>query len=183
MLTFPHRTGATEVYKFLHRVRTAGAPQANRQDGPAYNVHGDGGPGNVAASLRAAGCSEDDIKRLVKRRYSFIIVWRPINHAVWKDPLALCEWRSVHHDRDVYYEDVRNPLGPTKFAQLVQREEHNWLYLSGQRPDEVLMFKAWDSDPQKFRNILHSAFPDYRYENFPARESIETKFYCFYDEE
>ena len=56
--------------------------------------------------------------------------------------------------------------------------KHSWYYLSGQRPDEVLLFKIFDSDEAaKTRCVAHTSVDLPELEHLPTRESIEMR--CF----
>lgn len=60
-------------------------------------------------------------------------------------------------------------------------ERHEWHYLSGQKPDEPIIFKQLDSEKEGDINLIHSAFVDKRYASFPPRESIEFKIFGFFE--
>ena len=59
--------------------------------------------------------------------------------------------------------------------------EHQWYYKYRQEPNEVLLFKAFDtSSDVKETRVPHSAFTDAAEEDKAARESIETRALLFY---
>jgi hypothetical protein len=59
---------------------------------------------------------------------------------------------------------------------------HRWYYKYRQQPDEVLLFKAYDTDTScKETRVPHSAFTDAEEENAPPRESIEARALLFYN--
>lgn len=71
-------------------------------------------------------------------------VWRPINHPVEDMPLAVCDGSTVQPSDLVETDHVRTSyIGSTMY--LMSRPEHRWHYVSRQRPDEVLLFKNFDS--------------------------------------
>lgn len=56
-----------------------------------------------------------------------------------------------------------------------------WDYLHHQSPDEVLIFKIFDSKLDVARRVAHSAFKDGEYANEVPRESLEVRAFAFYD--
>ena len=71
-------------------------------------------------------------------------VWRPIHHPVEDMPLAVCDGSTVQPDDLMETDHVRTYYaGSTMY--VLDRPEHRWHYLSRQAPDEVLMFKNFDS--------------------------------------
>jgi hypothetical protein len=71
-------------------------------------------------------------------------VWRPINHPVEDMPLAVCDGSTVRQGDLVETDHVRSSyIGSTMY--LIDDERHRWHYVSKQTPDEVLVFKNFDS--------------------------------------
>lgn len=59
---------------------------------------------------------------------------------------------------------------------------HRWYYKHGQRPDEVLLIKCFDScETAAARRVPHTAFEDAEAVDGEDRESIETRALVFYD--
>lgn len=56
-------------------------------------------------------------------------------------------------------------------------ERHRWYYKHAQKPDEVLVFKCFDSidDGKTARRTIHSAFSDPAGVDLPERESVEVR--------
>jgi hypothetical protein len=70
--------------------------------------------------------------------------WKPIRNAVQDAPLAVCDARAVRPSDLVAVDIVkREYAGETAFA--LPSPNYKWYYLSHQRPDEVLLFKNFDS--------------------------------------
>ena len=69
-----------------------------------------------------------------------------------------------------------------EFRLCKYREGHDWYYLSAMEPDDVILFKGYDSRFPRAMNAMHSAFdnplagPD-----APPRHSIEARFLAFYE--
>jgi len=83
---------------------------------------------------------------LLQGRVRVINVWRPIEYPVHDYPLAVCDPRSVPDSDLVECDHVRRKFkGANMYAHY--GPGHKWHYLGGQRPDEVLLLKMFDSDP------------------------------------
>jgi hypothetical protein len=76
------------------------------------------------------------------------------------------------------------PGGPEwAFEGLVvhRNPRHRWVYFSAMTPDEVLVFKTNDSDPDEPHNVPHSAFDDPSCPpGVPPRASIEMRVIAFW---
>ena len=139
-----------------------------------------------------------DAERLAKSRWGIINVWRPILQPVAREPLAVCDDRSVP-DTDLrevtailpskgegtgIYDSVTSGKGFGTW-NLAYNPEHKWYYASRMRPDEVLCVKCFDSKLDgRARRSPHSAFQiEGQDEGAPARESIEVRCLFFWEEE
>lgn len=71
-------------------------------------------------------------------------MWRPLR-TVENWPLAFCDTQTLQ-TRDLLAADYvrRHFVGETFF--LLHSRDHRWYYLRDQQPDEVAMFKIYDSD-------------------------------------
>ena len=73
--------------------------------------------------------------------------------------------------------------GNTFVSRVVRHNDaHEWHYFSNLTRDEVIVFKAFDSDAPNALNAAHTAFDD---PTAPAdaepRASIEARFVAFFD--
>jgi hypothetical protein len=60
-------------------------------------------------------------------------------------------------------------------------EKHKWYYKYKQEPNEVLLFKAFDTDGScRETRVPHTAFTDVEEEGSEPRESIEARALLFY---
>jgi len=132
----------------------------------------------------------EEVRRLSKSRWAIVTVWRPIRRPVKRDPLAVCDARSVDVERDLVpvvgryfikesgrYEDVVETWG-IRFA-----EGHGWWYCSEMTPGEVLMIKCFDSKTDgRARAVPHGAF-ELPGQEGPARESIEVRCLVFWEDD
>lgn len=78
---------------------------------------------------------------LVKKRFQIINLWRPISHAAWDHPLALCDYRSVNPEKDTFPVDLIYPDRVGETLGIRFSENHKWKYLRGMTPDEALLIK------------------------------------------
>lgn len=72
-------------------------------------------------------------------------VWHPLCGPVRESPLALCDYSTVDQTQDLEASDLVFPhyVGEQWLAKYNQR--HKWHYLSDQMPNEVWLFKCYES--------------------------------------
>lgn len=174
-------TGADRVYIFDHTLRRRIPGFEDRRDGPrqpALRVHIDhtarSGPQRVRDFL------PDEAAELLKGRVQVINFWRPIHHAVYDAPLAVCDAKSVAASdlvpSDLVYE---HRVGET--YSITYNATHRWFYLSEMRPDEALLIKCCDTATVPARFTPHTAFLHPEAEpDAPPRESIEIRALVFH---
>ncbi|KAK9857343.1 hypothetical protein MYU51_020687 [Penicillium brevicompactum] len=174
-------TGASEVIVYLTRTRFEGNRNGNKMstlNSPSHGVHTDMTHASCRHVLKGI-VPDDEIERLMGCRFDVINVWRPIK-PILRDPLAVCDWRSVDPDSDIF-PDRRVISGQVfEFGMPVFNDKHAWYYLSVQQPDEPLLFNQLSSDVASSMTVLHSAFVDPSHNNETPRESIEMKCFAFY---
>jgi len=166
-------TGAALVRAFDHNLRWAPGKDSGKQvaggqqvQAPIQFVHGDytltsapqrlrdlaGPPGgnDTLRAVLAAGqtlLSEDEVAGALSDggRFALINVWRSIGHEpVARDPLALCNGRSVEAEDLVVFEiHYADRIGENYFAKHAPR--HQWWYYPGMTRDEALLIKQWDA--------------------------------------
>ncbi len=168
-------TGAARVLVFDHTLRGPGLPRD-----PVLRVHND--YTDKSAAQRIRDLLPDEADDLLKRRYSFINVWRPIAHPVIDTPLSFCDARSFTDDdlvlTDLVYADRLGEIASVRF-----RPEHRWYYFSRMTPDEVALIKCYDTARDgRARGSFHSAFVDpTAAKDAPERRSIEIRTIAFFD--
>jgi hypothetical protein len=129
----------------------------------------------------------DEAARLLAKRYQILVGWCP-RKTILRDPFAVCDARSVleeelvpikliYPNREAESFSIRPPLeGRTD-------EGHKWYYLHKQTPEEVLIFKIFDSKTSVSRRAPHSAFVDKEYEKEDPHASLEIRALVFYDDD
>jgi len=174
-------TGGYRVHIFDHTVR-ASDPDLREQKNlrePATLVHNDYTPNSGFVCLREN--LGDDADELARGRFQIINVWRPLTDPVEDYPLALVDARSLTADHLVDTERrAPNHVGEIQLA--LHDPQQRWFYYPAMRPDEVLMFKTFDSAEGGVRPCsIHTAIhlPDAAPDAKP-RESVETRAFVFY---
>lgn len=174
-------TGAEKVIVWGEMVRSD-KPRTSDGNLPAYGAHVDYGDRTVRAkTLELLG--EEEGARWLKRRFFLMNLWRPIK-TVEKTPLAVVDASTVLRS-DLNDSEVRGGLGnpnnaPLYGFNLQYSPRHRWYYAPRMQPDEILVFKLFDSDPSRVQLTGHTAFDD---PISPAdarpRESIEVRTISF----
>lgn len=172
-------TGGYRVHIFDHTVR-ASDPDLREQKNvrePATLVHNDYTPNSGFVCLQEN--LGDDAKELARGRFQIINVWRPLTDPVENYPLALVDARTLTPDHLVDTERrAPNHVGEIQLA--LHDPQQRWYYYSAMRPDEVLMFRTFDSlengsRPCSIHTAIHLSSAGAQ-----PRESIETRAFVFY---
>ncbi|RMD43496.1 hypothetical protein DV735_g1596, partial [Chaetothyriales sp. CBS 134920] len=174
-------TGASRVFIFDHTIRRAVADLrdiAGTRRGPARLVHID--QSYKASAQRVKYHLPEEADELLQKRFQIINVWRPIK-TIRRDPLALADARSVE-ETDLVPAKLIYPNREGETFAVKPNPSHQWYFKYGQRPDEPLFIKCFDSfDDGRARRIPHTSFVDPAHENDEPRESIEVRTLVFYD--
>ncbi|KAJ3503492.1 hypothetical protein NMY22_g18231 [Coprinellus aureogranulatus] len=180
-------TGASRVVIFDHTLRRR-RPDWNGDDTiqalqPAAEVHGDQTP-NGATNRVHLHMSAEEAPELLKKRFQIINIWRPISHPALDWPLALCDYRSVDVEKDALPVTLVRPDRNGEIYGFSYNPDHQWKYVRGMTPDEVVLIKCQDSvrDGSVAVFTPHCAFVDPTTpRDTPPRESIEMRALVFYD--
>ena len=174
-------SGAKRVLVFDHTLRSADSEmrEAKQISGPVRNAHNDytewSGPQRVRDLL------PDEADELLKRRFAVVQVWRPIRHAVEREPLAIADARSIG-TRELFPSSRVYPDRIGEVYHCAYNPEHRWYYFPKMQPDEAIVFKTFDSAKDgRARWTAHSAFDDPTSRpDAPPRESIEMRTLTFF---
>lgn len=176
-------TGASRVEVFDHTLRRRAPQVPDRTPGlarqPVMRVHNDYTEGSGPQRVR--DLTGDEAEALLKRRFAFINVWRPLAGPVLDTPLAVCDARSVDPADwvgcDMVYQDRRGEIYVNTFNPA-----HRWLYFPKMTADEVILIKCYDTRHDVARFAPHTAFTDPTTpEDALPRESIEIRTVAFFD--
>jgi hypothetical protein len=174
-------TGCYRVFIFDYTVR-ASDPQLRELKQvrePASLVHNDYTANSGFVCLQES--LGDEAESLARGRFQIINVWRALVDPVEDFPLALCDTRSLKIS-DLVDTERRAPNHIGEIQLALHRDEQRWFYFPQMRPDEVILFKTFDSiDGGVNPCSIHSAIrlPDAPADAKP-RESIEARALVFY---
>lgn len=166
------------ILRFSERLN---ANESHDNSHPARFVHVDIAREDAAA-MRTKGAPEG---RSVVRSAQYN-VWRALSGPPQDVPLALCAWPSVAPDDLIDCEAIFDPLdGSPEWSfgnyLLAENPNHRWYYYADMTPDEAIVFKTSESDPELAQLMPHGAFdnplagPD-----APARVSLEMRGTCYW---
>jgi hypothetical protein len=170
------------ILRFSERL---GENEAHDNSHPARFAHVDMSK-EAAADARAKGAPADipGGKKVVRSaQYN---VWRAISGAPQDVPLALCAYPSIQPGDLIDCDAIFDPLdGSPEWGfpnyLLAHNPAHRWYYYSNMRPDEAIVFKTSESDPNRAQLMPHGAFdnplapPD-----SPPRVSLEMRGTCYW---
>ncbi|KAH8822070.1 hypothetical protein F5884DRAFT_658980 [Xylogone sp. PMI_703] len=146
---------------------------------PARHVHIDQSP--AAAVGRTQRHLPDRAEELLQGRLRIVNIWRPLNHPVMDNALALCDGRTILDSDKVEADHIRRQYsGSTYYVKYNDR--YRWHYLREQRPDEITLVKCFDSDPTVTKCSPHSSFSATSPTGWSSalpRESIEVRALVF----
>ncbi|KDN70976.1 hypothetical protein CSUB01_11704 [Colletotrichum sublineola] len=175
--------GVMRVVAANHVVR-----RGNRVDHPAkpcHKVHFDSSIAYAHQLLHDFFPGETE--ELMKCRVVMVNAWRPLAH-VLRDPLCVGEAHSVPPKDEVTI-TIRHSTDETipkmETNEVRYGKGHKWFYKSGMMPDDVLIFKTFDSKTDgRARRVAHSAFEETQVaDELPGRQSIELRAFVFYETE
>jgi hypothetical protein len=174
--------GAEKVIVFGEVARTDATGSTDGQL-PAYGAHIDYGDRSVR-DFAGNVLGREEAARWLQGRYVLMNLWRPIT-PIHRTPLALCDASTVV-ESDLNDSEVRgglmDPDRPSLFGyNLSYNPQHRWFYAPLMQPDEVLVFKLFDSDHGRIQWTGHTAIDDPATESdAPSRESFEVRTISFF---
>ena len=185
-------TGCDEVRGGAHEYRNGfGGRSGARGVKPTPNGSGGAYAQGIHADMSPA--VEDRFLRIVpdERHFESINIWRSANRAtVRMMPLAVCDMRSVKPD-DIVFGGGQNTGNIKQYTKVVdQRLIHgphqHWYYFSDIAPDEVLLFRQYDTRQEalNLRTVFHTAVEDTTSpSDAPMRYTIEVRMQAIHGEE
>lgn len=114
-------------------------------------------------------------------------VWRAISGKPQDVPLAVCDARTIERKDLLAADGVYDKGDPSTWLEIEayavhHNPAHRWYYFRDMMPDEALVFRSYDSDPEWHGNVPHTAFDDPSCPaNVQARVSIEARAYAIID--
>ncbi len=159
--------GASDVHVFDHTLRGFEGERV-----PAQHVHVDYSSDAGSQRLRDV-LPPLQAEQWLRGHYGIVNVWQPVEHSVERDPLAFVDVSTVQPDDwvdiDILYPDRRGQI-----QGLVHNPAHRWYFASRMRPNEAILFNAFDSAGKPpvahtAAELLNTA-PE-----APTRTSLETR--------
>lgn len=184
------RLGASRVIVCHHAFRSRNALLTDEQcndtyRNPVFHPHVDAD--SVTAQTWVDDClGEEESEEVRKNRFQMINVWRPFGmNPIINNPLAVCDYSSIDIKNDIHPLTIRRSdhVATAHTISYNTKNSHKWYYLSEMRPDEMLIFKNFDSKPGVAQFAVHTAFNN---DTVPPsnleQKSIELRCLVFYDE-
>jgi hypothetical protein len=175
-------TGA--VLRWGERSENSGALLNSR---PARFVHVDYSRKSFDefARLHLKNAGVADPEPWLNGRYAAFNIWRVLSPPPQDVPLGICAAPTTRLTDVVTGMAVIDPPNAPelRFESSLYRfnPEHRWFYFSGMRPDEALVFKAFDSELGRVQGCPHSAFNDPTCpEGVTPRASVEIRAYAYF---
>jgi len=164
---------APGILRFGERSKESGAHNNSR---PARFVHVDVSDATAASFYER---SRPDNGRRVRRSAQYN-VWRALSPPPQDVPLAVCDARSLAAEDLIAADAIFDHDGAVAFSFEALLVRHNprqhWAFYSDMRPEEVLVFKTNDTDPEFAHCVPHGAFDDPGCPpDVPPRTSIEMR--------
>jgi len=175
--------GRVVIFDTTRRSDSAqGAANGDGRRGPASRIHVDytvdSGPARLADVL---GAAEAQRLQAAGTRVAQINVWRPIAGPVERSPLALADAASIRPGELIATDQVF-PDRTGEIYHVAHAADQRWYYAPAMTPDEAILIKGWDSDPDRARFTPHSAFdPPHVPAGAAPRESIEVRAFAIFD--
>ncbi|HEY6625285.1 MAG TPA: CmcJ/NvfI family oxidoreductase [Acidimicrobiales bacterium] len=117
-------------------------------------------------------------------RWAAYNMWRAVTPPPQDIPLAVCDARTIAPGDEVTVTAVTTELsGDIRHdtTGYCYSEDHRWCYFRDMTPDEVLVFKAHDSDSDCPSRVAHTAFDDPSCPpGVATRASVETRAFAFF---
>jgi len=140
----------------------------------------------TAEMFRDISIEAEGAKVAPYRRFAVYQTWRVLSQPPQDNTLAICDGRSVPASDAVVFEAVVGPKGVpgSQFKARIckYRADHRWYYFSNMYPEELLVFKGYDSEIPLAMNAMHTAFENPAAgPNAIPRESIEARFFAFFE--
>lgn len=153
------------------------APLANAK--PARYPHADNTDESSMNLINMIGEFVEEIDLTKYSRYAMYNMWRAVSPAPQDIPLAVCDARSVSLDDEITVKAIsteRSGVVVHDTTGYRHNPDHHWHYFSDMTRDEVIIFKAHDTDPTRSVRVPHTAFSDPSCPaGVPTRASVEAR--------
>ena len=124
-----------------------------------------------------------DIDARDYRRILCMQTWRMMVPGPQNETLGLMDARSYTRRDGVVLDSIISDDDSETFeiVGIKQTPRHRWLFWPDLTPEEPILFKGWDTDPNYPVDVPHQAITNpLAGPNPRVRESVESRFYCFF---
>src|SRR6516164_7084313 len=146
---------------------------------PARYPHADNTDVSAQSQMQMIAAFVEDLDPGSYSRWALYNMWRAVTAPPQDFPLAVCDARTVSPADEVTVTAVtKERIGDIVHdtTGYLFSSAHAWYYYRDMTRDEVLVFKAHDSDPQRSRRVPHTAFTDPTCpQGVPTRASVEMR--------
>jgi hypothetical protein len=164
---------ATDKLASLSNAKPARYPHADNTDVSAKEL----------AELMGAFIDGFDLERY--SRWAMYNLWRAVSPPPQDFPLAVCDARSLAPGDEVTVTAIAGELSGEVVHDTtgyLHNPAHRWHYYRDMTRDELLVFKAHDTDPARASRVPHSAFTDPTCPpGVPTRASVEMRALAVFD--
>jgi hypothetical protein len=147
---------------------------------PARYPHADNTDASATGLVEMVGAFVDDIELSAYSRYAMYNMWRAVSAPPQDFPLAVCDARTVVPSDEVTVTAITVEKDTGEITHdttgYLYNAAHRWYYYRDMTPEEVLVFKAHDTDLRRSVRVPHSAFTDPTCPaGVPTRASVEMR--------
>ncbi|MCY4130226.1 MAG: CmcJ/NvfI family oxidoreductase [Gammaproteobacteria bacterium] len=184
-------TGCTKVKVTQHQYRNGygGLPEGDPRAARATPNGSEGIYGGIHSDVTPY--SEPGWKPIVEERHFQVFnFWQSTDPVIPVQvmPLSLCDMNSIESGDMIYADSWNQTKNPRRLVsyRLAFSEEQKWYYYPSMQPDELLIFKQYDTmeDEPNRRCVYHGAIdlPSVP-SDAPLRETIEVRLLALYEKE
>lgn len=176
--------GAKQVLTLNCNVRGIGS-DAHAPMGPSVLAHCDKAL-ETSRDMLVERLGAEEATRLSASRVRLINFWRPIIEPVARNPLAVMDWRTLNFKDASEGGDLNNvrrirPTYENYALNISYNPNHQWYYMSDMAPDDVLLFKCYDSQEADGTALstAHASWDEEKNKDLPMRKSVDMRFFIF----
>jgi len=152
---------------------------------PARYAHADNTDTSAVGLVEMVAQFVDDLDLGDYSRWALYNLWRAVTPPPQDFPLAVCDARTVTPRDEVTVAAVTEEHGfdiRHDTTGYLHNPAHEWHYFRDMTRDEVLVFKAHDTDPHRAGRVPHTAFTDPSCPPaVPTRASVEMRGLALFD--
>ncbi len=131
---------------------------------PARYPHADNTDRSATGLVELIAAFVDDLDLEHYSRYALYNMWRAVSPPPQDFPLAVCDARTVGVDDEVTVTAITEERGAGDIRHdttgYAYSPAHRWHYYPDMTIDEVIVFKAHDTDKRRSGRVPHTAFTD-----------------------